>query len=527
MTTISFTEPYAHAFVRDYPNEAAGWVDGAYERRVATVADVPADAYSADGLRFTVRRLAEESEALNGDPNTIARTSYFLGTAITVPAPSKGYRLVADVYGTDEITRTFRAIVNGQDVAQFTLRPGQRRGIAFDVQLTKRDIELTFVPVEGRDDATTGWGVITLASLSYDELAANRHDSPNIFIAADSTVQTYFDEEAPQAGWGEYLYWFLYRDHAGAYEHDVASTVPQARVFRGDGPTIHNRALGGRGLRSYLNEHRFHKLLDSLAPNDVVLIQFGINDESKTRPMRYIPLDEYAEWLDRYVVSIADRGARPVLVTAIPQYPKGRGMDCGKALDPYAEVTRKYAAEHDVPLIDLRRLAGEYLAKLPAENVDAVFLRASALQYPRHLDGIGDIVHIGFTGAKAYARLVAEELASLYPEFTFHDEEPGEPEPVANLTASGVTGLIGAEVELTWDASPHANYYVVEKASAEGRLYSREVIVKPEFHDLPLPGQSRHVVYTVTAWRDDVAAKSRQIAVTIPASDDICAIIED
>ncbi|NEG95664.1 hypothetical protein CS006_09130 [Bifidobacterium primatium] len=527
MTTITFTEPYEHAFVRDYPDEAAGWVDGAYERRVATVADVPADAYGPDGLRFTTRRLSEESEALNGDPNTIARTSYFIGTAVTVPAPSKGYHLVADVLGSDEIGRTFRAIVNGQDVAQFTLLPGQRREIGFDVQLTKRDIELTFVPVEGDDDATTGRGALTLASLSYEELAARRASSPNIFIAADSTVQTYFDEEAPQAGWGEYLYWFLYRGHAGTYEHDAASTVPQARVFRGDGPTIHNRALGGRGLRSYLNEHRFHKLLGSLAPNDVVLIQFGINDESKTRPMRYIPLDEYASWLDRYVVSVADRGARPVLVTAIPQYPQGAGVAVGEALDPYAEVTRRYAAEHDVPLIDLRRLAGEYLASLPAENVDAVFLRASALQYPRHLDGIQDIVHIGFTGAKAYARLVAGQLARLYPEFTFHDEEEGAPEPVANLTAAGVTGLIGAEVDLTWDASPHANYYVVEKSNAEGRLYSREVIVKPGFHDLPLPGQSRHVVYKVTAWRDAVAAESRQIKVTIPASDDICAIIED
>ncbi|OXM99826.1 GDSL-type esterase/lipase family protein [Bifidobacterium vansinderenii] len=523
MTTIIFTQPYEHAFVRDYPNEAAGWVDGVYERRVPELSPVPEEAYGSDGLAFATRRLVEESDTLNGDPNTIARTSYFIGTAITVPAQSKGYRITAEVVGTDEIGRAFRAIVNGQDVAQFTLLPDQRREIAFDVQLTRRDIELTFVPVEGRDDATTGWGELTLAQLSYEPIAQNRTDRPHIFIAADSTVQTYFAEEAPQAGWGEWLAWFLMNDHRFSYEHDVASTVPQARVFTGDGPTIHNRALGGRGLRSYLDEHRFHKLLGSLAPNDVVLIQFGINDESKTRPMRYIPLDEYAAWLDRYVISVADRGARPVLVTAIPQYPLGDGVAVGEALDPYADVTRTYAAEYDVPLIDLRKLAGEYLAALPEENVDAVFLRASALQYPRHLDGIRDRVHIGTTGAKAYARIVARELGALYPEFAFHDEEQGSPEPVENLTADGVTGIIGAEVNLSWTASPHANYYVVEKTNAEGRVYNREVIIKPEYHDLPLPGQSRHVVYTVTAWRDAVVTEPRRIAVTIPASDDICA----
>ncbi|MBW3087201.1 hypothetical protein KIH77_00380 [Bifidobacterium sp. 82T24] len=522
MTTIMFTEPYERAFVRDYPNEAPGWVDGAYERRSAEFAPVPDEAYGTDGLVFATRRLVEESEALNDDPNTIARTSYFIGTGVTIAAPSKGYRITAEVLGTDEIGHTFRAIVNGQDVAQFALRPDQRREIVFDVQLTRRDIELTFVPVEGCDDATTGWGELTLTRLSYEPIVQNRTDRPHIFIAADSTVQTYFDEEAPQAGWGEWLAWFLMAGHGFSYGHDTASTVLQARVFTGDGPTIHNRALGGRGLRSYLNDHRFHKLLGSLAPNDVVLIQFGINDESKTRPMRYIPLDEYADWLDRYVVSIADRGARPVLVTAIPQYPQGAGVDVGKALDPYAEITRTYAAEHDVPLIDLRRLAGEYLARLPEENVDAVFLRASALQYQRHPDGIRDIVHIGVTGAKAYARIVARELGTIYPEFDFHDEEQGSPEPVADLIAGGVTGIIGEEVNLRWTASPHANYYVVEKTNAEGRVYNREVIIKPEYHDLPLPGQSRHVIYTVTAWRDDVAAEPRRIAVTIPASDDIC-----
>lgn len=528
MTSIDFTKPYEGAFVRDYPDEAAGWTDGEYLRRRSVTSPAPESAYGDDGLAFTVRRLAEESEALGGDPNTIARTSYFLGTGVTVPSKAQGVRITAAVSGSDELKRTFRAIVNGQDVAQFTLAPRQLREIAFDVQLTRRDVELTFVPVEGRDDASTGWATITLGSLDVEPLAAApRADSPHIFIAADSTVQTYFDEEAPQAGWGEWLYWYLMAGHAASWEHDRASDVPQSRMFRGEGPTIHNRALGGRSMKTYRDEHRLHKLLGSLAPDDVVLIQFGINDESRTRPMRYIPLGDYAAWLDDYVTSVADRGARPVLVTAIPQYPLGRGVEVGKALDPYAEATRAYAAEHGVPLIDLRSLAGEYLAGLPQENVEALYLRASAIQYPRHLDGIKDDVHISEAGAKAFARIVARRLAEILPELAFHDEEPGAPEPVADLTADGVVGVIGSEIRLRWSPSAHANYYTIEKASAEGRVYSREATIRTEFLDLPLPGQSRHVAYAVTAWRDGVASEPRRIAADVPASDDICTVIPD
>jgi rhamnogalacturonan acetylesterase len=54
-------------------------------------------------------------------------------------------------------------------------------------------------------------------------------------------------------GWGQYLGQYL--------------TIP-----------VVNRAIAGRSSRSYTDEGRFDDLLDTVQPNDFVIIEFGHND---------------------------------------------------------------------------------------------------------------------------------------------------------------------------------------------------------------------------------------------------------
>ena len=525
MTKIDFTmDDFVGAFERRYPESAAGWVDGVFAPRREQLVLVPHSSGSALVLRG--RRVVEESEALGDDPNTIARETYLEGTFARLELPARDWRLTLEFLGGDADQR-LEVVVNGVTRARVVLPARVFRTVGFVVPLERRELELGVVAEGEFDDGTTGWGEAGLAMLSYEAVEREPAASPRILIAADSTVQTYFDEERPQSGWGEWLYWYLYEGHRATISHDDTSAVRQARVFMGEGPTIYNKALGGRAFKSYAAEHRFERLLEVLRPGDAVLIAFGGNDTSKARPMRYASPDEFAEWTDRYVVSIADRGATPVLVTTTPNWWDPGTERVPNSLDEYAEITRAYAAEHGVAFIDLKAELLAYLATLPDEAREAIFLRAQPLQYASHPDGVRDGIHLSTLGAFKYAGMVARGLARVLPWVTLASDVPAEaPEPAApasvrDLSAENVRNNIGLCVQLAWDEPEGgADYYTVGKFAAEtGRAYSREVTIKPEFLDLPLPGQSRHVVYEVTAWADGLASDPVRIPVSLPVDD--------
>ena len=162
------------------------------------------------------------------------------------------------------------------------LKAGEPRKVALEVPLTRRGLDLTVVPFDAAGE-TTGWSEVRLRSLSYEEIARAAAPTPRILIAADSTAQTYFDRERPQSGWGEWLYWYLYEGHAASVSHDDTSSVRQARLFQGAGPDIYNKALGGRGFKSYLAEHRWEKLLSVVRPGDAVPLPHAM---ASTRHLR-------------------------------------------------------------------------------------------------------------------------------------------------------------------------------------------------------------------------------------------------
>ncbi|KAF2747351.1 carbohydrate esterase family 12 protein [Sporormia fimetaria CBS 119925] len=74
--------------------------------------------------------------------------------------------------------------------------------------------------------------------------------APTVYLAGDSTMALYRDNTQ---GWGVYLPYSL--------------TLP-----------VVNRAIGGRSARSYTVEGRFQTLIDTVIPNDIVIIEFGHND---------------------------------------------------------------------------------------------------------------------------------------------------------------------------------------------------------------------------------------------------------
>ena len=87
---------------------------------------------------------------------------------------------------------------------------------------------------------------------------------PTVYLAGDSTVQTYSASQAPQQGWGQRI--------AELFTSDVAFV---------------NKAIGGRSSKSFIDEGRLTEIVGLLKTGDYLLAQWGINDRYQSDPARY------------------------------------------------------------------------------------------------------------------------------------------------------------------------------------------------------------------------------------------------
>ncbi|PXA89357.1 lysophospholipase, partial [Caulobacter sp. D4A] len=117
-----------------------------------------------------------------------------------------------------------------------------------------------------------------------------------------------------------------------------------------------NLARGGRSSGNYRTEGSWRVALKEIGSggftDTYVLIQFGHNDQPG-KPGRSTDLaTEFPANLKRYVEEVRAAGGKPVLVTPLTrrQFKDGKLID---DLGPWAEATRKVAAETGTPLVDL------------------------------------------------------------------------------------------------------------------------------------------------------------------------------
>ena len=111
-----------------------------------------------------------------------------------------------------------------------------------------------------------------------------------IYIIGDSTVE---DNKPPFRGWG----WALPK-------------------FVKEGVEVQNHALSGCSTRSFRAEGLWDPVEKGLSAGDLLLIQFGHNDE-KDDERHTDPDTTYPENLWRYCEAALERGAYPVLLTPV------------------------------------------------------------------------------------------------------------------------------------------------------------------------------------------------------------------
>lgn len=212
-----------------------------------------------------------------------------------------------------------------------------------------------------------------------------------VYYIGDSTVQTNFIDTWPQCGMGQELYLYL--------KPDIE---------------VHNHAKNGRSTKSFWDEGLFEPVLAGLKAGDVLLIQFGHNDE-KPLPIHQDTTPGtlgYRARLLRYARLAREKGALPVLITPLTR----RHFCEGQLTDThgeYPQVVRELAAAEGLPLIDLTASSRELVEQLGEAASCELYMNFGAQLYPNYPGGSADNTHLRYCGAVRFAGLVAQGLKAL------------------------------------------------------------------------------------------------------------------
>lgn len=216
-----------------------------------------------------------------------------------------------------------------------------------------------------------------------------------LFLAGDSTMQTYNPEKRLMRGWGQYL----------IEEFDTAKI------------TINNHAMAGRSTKSFKAEGRWDRLMENVKENDYVIIQFGHNDGSVNKPERYAAPDDYKENLRGFINDVREKGATPILATPIVMR---RFLENGEFKDghgQYPAKVKELAEEEDVLLIDIHQKSMDLVIEMGDEESKKLFMNVEPGETDEYPEGRVDNTHTREAGARAVVKLAVEELRNRPKEF--------------------------------------------------------------------------------------------------------------
>ncbi len=276
---------------------------------------------------------------------------------------------------------------------------------------------------------------------------------PTVYIAGDSTVQTYDPYWKPQAGWGQMIGKFF-------------TTAVE----------FNNHAIGGRSSKSFIVEGRLDEILREIKPGDYFLVQFGHNDATISVPERYASPADYKNYLKTYIQGTRQRGATPILVTPMGRRDYNAGTSQFNVSFPeYVQAMKEVAAELNVGLVDLSSLSVAYYNSIGFEATRAVFLYTDPGVYSAFPAGSSDNTHFQEYGAIQMARLIAGGIASLDIPLSGEVQEIAPPAAVPEKPTGLAAGSVSnAGAVLKWDAVEGADIYKIYRkpASADDSAYA-------------------------------------------------------
>lgn len=232
-------------------------------------------------------------------------------------------------------------------------------------------------------------------------------DAPRVLLAGDSTVAACPAHETPMSGWGAHLGAPL-NARLGAALAELGLPAPTVGVL--------NTAKGGATTESHRAEGLWDALLTEMRPADVVLLQFGHNDQKHPH---LAARDGYTANLERACDEVLERRGRPVLCTPVARRRFVNGRLTSTHGD-YPQAVRTLAKLRGLPCIDLAHSTAALYDRLGEDASRALFTHFEPGVHPLFPDGCADDTHFSFTGAVQVADQVASALVRLWLENTWY-----------------------------------------------------------------------------------------------------------
>jgi lysophospholipase L1-like esterase len=357
-----------------------GW----YVRKM--IADVQAKGASPVVLSLTLRNRWEEGRIERGS-GLFGLWAFDVAKQAAVPFIDLTHRM-ADVF--DRLGEERVRALYPQDHTHFNAEGADRHAamVVAGLKGLRPSPVAAALSEKGRAVAADPFAWLRLPSAANPKL-------PSIHLVGDSTVRTgRGDGGLGQWGWGEYL----------PRHFDLAKV------------NVVNRAVGGTGVRSFLDTGYWALVREKLRPGDVVMIQFGHNDNGPRAPLKGTgeeseerehpetkeksPMHTWGWYLRRYVNDTREKGATPVICSLIPRkiWREGR---IARTADSHADWARAVAQAEGVAFVDLHEIIALRYDELGPEKVNPFFA--------------DERVHTSAAGAEFNAACVMEGLRSLTP----------------------------------------------------------------------------------------------------------------
>ncbi|MBM7709333.1 Ig-like domain-containing protein [Enterococcus lemanii] len=503
----------------NYPSPAKGWINNVYYDRILET--VPGSTYVKEienGLEFTNKVWTETESTGYG----VFRYENTTGLAVQLQ-PNEYDVTIKLINPTKE---DYQAIIESEEITkinELAVPSGQEVEANFSTSLIDGLLDLKFFnPSSAKSEEEAKEKSVFVKSIEIKNSEKKEAGiKPTIYLASDSTVQTYDTYYAPQTGWGETL-WNFFGDKIEQREA-VGASYSQSEIYESSNAIIENRAIGGRSSKSFIQEGKLDELLDDIKPGDFLLVQFGHNDATASRPNRFVSIDDFEYWMQMYVDGALQRGATPVLVTPVTRYSYNEN-GFKEDFKAYGDVMRSMADAQNLPLVDLSKASIELSNQFGIEGAKSFFLHVNPGEYEgAYINGATDSTHLQYYGALKFAQCVAQEITdidvtalnekiqtsvnSLIERVVFL-ESTDVPEKVENLklVSSGATSAT-----LSWNSVNSAELYYI---------YRQELKDDLSIEEIDFTEASRYAVSITSTFTDKKVEKGKSYVYAVAAYND-------
>ena len=210
-----------------------------------------------------------------------------------------------------------------------------------------------------------------------------------IYMCGDSTMQDWAAGYCPKQGQGQdFHYWF---------------DVTKAAVV--------NRGQGGMAADGYYDMFWKHGcsagncIVDKLQAGDYAVIQFGINDVSKSDEAKFtVAMSIMAK-------EAMAKGAYPIIMSPIRRCYYDSPTQIHNSYRGYPARAKAIADSLNIPFIDMSEMVANYMISVGESYAQQfIFNYATSGEYSNLKSDQADQVHLQMNGANAFGRIITEQM---------------------------------------------------------------------------------------------------------------------